>query len=69
VAVKLSKLKNKNFYLVNGNDKTCEIPRSKNKTYHLFSTFPWCPIVYNFNDENIVYPLICKPDEGQGGMV
>ncbi|MEH3882135.1 ATP-grasp domain-containing protein [Enterobacter roggenkampii] len=67
VAVKLSKLKNKNFYLVNGNDKTCEILRSKNKTYHLFSTFPWCPIVYNFNDENIVYPLICKPDEGQGG--
>ncbi|WP_052285262.1 ATP-grasp domain-containing protein [Kluyvera genomosp. 1] len=68
VAVKLSKIRDKNYYLVNGNERTCEILRSKNETYRLFSHFSWCPDVYDLNSpEAIVFPLIAKPDQGQGG--
>lgn len=64
----LSKIKDGLFYLVNGNQETTELARSKIKTYKRFSQFDWCPKVYNDNINEINWPVIIKPDFGQGAQ-
>lgn len=56
------------FYLVNGDPKSALIARKKSLTYELFSDLPWTPIVFKniFNIKN--WPVIAKPDCGQGGQ-
>lgn len=54
-------------YLVNGDINTTKIARSKIKTYELFKNQSWCPRYY-IELENIEFPVICKPDFGQGAQ-
>ena len=46
--------------------ETCEIARSKKRTYEVLKDTILCPKVYNINDNNINYPVFIKPDVGQG---
>lgn len=45
--------------------ETCEIARSKKRTYEVLKDTIKCPKIYNFNDQ-INYPVFIKPDVGQG---
>ena len=45
---------------------TCEICRSKTKTYKVLEGVIKTPKVYSVNDKNIDYPIFIKPDVGQG---
>lgn len=45
---------------------TCEIARSKKKTYEVLKNEILTPLTYNITDENIVFPVFIKPDVGQG---
>jgi len=44
---------------------TCEIARSKKKTYDILKNIILCPKTYGIND-NIEFPVFIKPDIGQG---
>ena len=46
--------------------ETCEIARSKKKTYDVLKDTVLCPKVYNIYDKEINYPVFIKPDVGQG---
>ena len=46
--------------------ETCEIARSKKKTYEVLKDAILVPKTYSINDENIKYPVFIKPDVGQG---
>ena len=46
--------------------ETCEIARSKKKTYDILKDTVLCPKVYNIYDKEINYPVFIKPDVGQG---
>jgi predicted ATP-grasp superfamily ATP-dependent carboligase len=46
--------------------ETCEICRSKKKTYEKFKNMIDVPKIYNSLDENIEYPVFIKPNIGQG---
>lgn len=46
--------------------ETCEIARSKKRTYEVLKDTILCPKVYNIDDNNISYPVFIKPDVGQG---
>lgn len=46
--------------------ETCEIARSKKKTYDVLKDTVLCPKVYNIYDNDINYPVFIKPDVGQG---
>lgn len=46
--------------------ETCEIARSKKKTYDILKDTVHCPKVYNIYDKEINYPVFIKPDVGQG---
>lgn len=59
--------KNLSAYLINGDRNTTQIARSKIKTYDLFNEYSWCPKYYT-KFENIEFPVICKPDLGQGAQ-
>lgn len=71
VSLKLAKISSQlNAFLVNSDIFTNEITRSKFKTYDLFFEESWCPFFYSeIKDLNCdSYPVIVKPDEGQGGQ-
>lgn len=46
--------------------ETCEIARSKKKTYERLKNIVKCPRTYDISDKNIDYPVFVKPDVGQG---
>ena len=56
------------FYLVNGDAASAALVRKKSATYLLFSNEGWCPKVYFRPSEIVEWPVIFKPDEGQGGQ-
>ena len=45
---------------------TCEITRSKSKTYQYFKDILPVPIIYHEPVSEVVFPLFVKPDRGQG---
>ena len=79
VVLKLAELKDSlNAHVVVSNDETCDVCRSKSKTYEFFKGKDFIPKVYDisidsFDDldyvENITdgeFPIFLKPDVGQG---
>lgn len=60
--------KNFNIFLINGDEKTTQIARSKKMTYSVFSDCKWCPIVYQDYTKIKKWPVLCKPDLGQGAQ-
>ncbi|MDH0050807.1 ATP-grasp domain-containing protein [Comamonas terrigena] len=56
------------FHLVNGDQKSAIIARKKSLTYELFSDLPWAPIVFKDPSYITDWPVIAKPDCGQGGQ-
>lgn len=56
------------FHLVNGDKKSALIARRKSLTYELFSDLPWAPIVFKNPSCITNWPVIAKPDCGQGGQ-
>lgn len=55
-------------YLVNGDAKTAKIARSKHLTYKTFSENSWVPKTYDDYDTIETWPVLCKPDLGQGAQ-
>ena len=55
------------FFLVNGDPTTAAIVRKKSATYSLFSDCDWTPETYKSLPEVQDWPIIIKPDIGQGG--
>lgn len=69
VAVKLASLAQQHgFYLVNGNITTTHITRYKSETYALFHDCSWVPKCYNPRSPVSTWPVLIKPDCGQGGQ-
>ena len=82
VVLKLSELKDQlNAHIVVSNDTTCDIARSKKKTYEFFKDEKFTPKTYDvskesFDDEDKAkeveeitageFPIFLKPDIGQG---
>jgi len=56
------------FFLVNGDPKATAIARRKSATYELFADCSWIPKVFGSIDEVTEWPIIIKPDTGQGGQ-
>ncbi|MEN0581690.1 ATP-grasp domain-containing protein [Phytobacter palmae] len=54
-------------YLVNGNRETTRIARRKSLTYKRFAGASWIPHVYAIGEMPKSWPVIVKPDCGQGG--
>ncbi len=54
-------------YLVNGQRETTRIARRKSLTYGLFANATWSPTVYPAGELPDAWPVIVKPDCGQGG--
>jgi len=54
--------------LISSNMKTTNITRSKSKTYKLLEGIILVPEIYNFDSENLKFPLFVKPDIGQGSQ-
>ena len=46
--------------------QTCLVTRSKRQTYHCLHEFIRVPRLYDAADKNLVYPVLVKPDRGQG---
>jgi len=46
--------------------ETCQICRSKNRTYQYFQSILNVPKVYKTLKEDVEYPIFLKPDVGQG---
>jgi hypothetical protein len=65
LATRASQMK---FYLVNGDPKTAAIARRKSATYGLFSDCGWVPQVFESIEEVKEWPIIIKPNLGQGGQ-
>jgi len=57
-----------NFHLVNGDPRTASITRTKSATYDLFSDCAWIPRTFKSPDDVDAWPIIIKPDRGQGGQ-
>ncbi|QTN45097.1 ATP-grasp domain-containing protein [Ectopseudomonas mendocina] len=55
-------------YLVNGDPHSAQIARSKAATYELFAGEPWLPRVFAGLDDVERWPVLLKPDQGQGGQ-
>ena len=53
-------------YIVNGNKLTSEISRSKSLTYERFADKKWSPEKYSHAEHIDNWPVVCKPDFGQG---
>ncbi len=82
VVLKLSEIKDKlNAHVVVSNDKTCDICRSKSKSYVFFKDYDFIPKMYEIskddfdtveNEKNVEtltkdeFPIFLKPDIGQG---
>lgn len=57
-----------NFHLVNGDPRTASITRRKSATYDLFSDCAWTPRTFRTPEDVDAWPIIVKPDTGQGGQ-
>ena len=84
VVLKLSELKDQlNAHVVVSNDRTCDIARSKKKTYEFFKDEKFTPKTYDISKESFdseegirrveeitdgEFPIFLKPDIGQGAM-
>jgi len=55
-------------FLVNGDRYTTKVARSKKLTYDLFKDKKWVPNVYLEYDKIQTWPVLCKPDLGQGAQ-
>lgn len=55
-------------HLVNGNATTATICRSKHRTYDVLQDAAWLPRRYAPGSAAIDFPVIVKPDTGQGGQ-
>lgn len=65
VVVRLAKEINRSgCKLVTPQLNTCEICRSKSKTYQVFSKHLLVPKVYKITDECLTFPIFLKPDVG-----
>lgn len=68
VALKLAELSMQHqFGLINGDVTTARITRYKSQTYNLFDDCDWIPHRYRAEDAIPCWPVIVKPDCGQGG--
>jgi hypothetical protein len=56
------------IYLVNGNLEAAKIARRKSSTYAFFEDMPWVPRCYSDAKEVDCWPVVVKPDRGQGGQ-
>jgi hypothetical protein len=65
LAIKAPQMK---FYLVNGDTESTAIVRRKSTTYKLFSDCSWVPRVFASVEDVPEWPIIIKPDMGQGGQ-
>lgn len=54
--------------LVNGDPESAAIARRKSATYKHFAGAGWIPRVFSAVDQIIEWPVIVKPDLGQGGQ-
>jgi hypothetical protein len=63
-----TKAKKMGFYLVNGDETTTAITRRKSLTYQLFGNCEWIPKVFSNVEQLSDFPVIIKPDMGQGGQ-
>ncbi|SEL22090.1 Carbamoylphosphate synthase large subunit [Methanobrevibacter gottschalkii] len=82
VVLKFSEIKDKlKTHVVVSNDKTCDICRSKSKTYNFFKNYNFVPKIYEISKESFdndemeknveaitygEFPIFLKPDIGQG---
>lgn len=57
-----------NVALVNGDTNASLTSRQKSLTYGLFSDQPWTPTVYRSVEHVQHWPVVVKPDMGQGGQ-
>lgn len=56
------------FHLVNGDPETSSIARRKSSTYAAFGSEAWLPRRYGGADDVDSWPVVVKPDLGQGGQ-
>ncbi|MFC4274311.1 ATP-grasp domain-containing protein [Achromobacter aloeverae] len=56
------------FFLVNGDPEAAAVARSKRRTYALFSGLDWAPATWASPEDVPQWPVVIKPDEGQGGQ-
>lgn len=56
------------FHLVNGDPESTSIARRKSKTYSVFDQYSWAPRIFKNIDEVDEWPIVVKPDCGQGGQ-
>ena len=56
------------FFLVNGDPTTTAIARKKSATYQLFADCVWIPRVFESISDIHDWPVVIKPDLGQGGQ-
>ncbi len=56
------------FFLVNGDPQTAALARRKSATYQRFAGFAWAPRVFADLDAVDAWPIVIKPDCGQGGV-
>lgn len=67
VVLKLSENQmNLNAEVITSPLKTCQICRSKEKTYDFFKNESFVPVTYQNVDDVLNYPVFLKPDVGQG---
>lgn len=55
-------------FLVNGHPATAALARSKRQTYARFAGQPWIPAVFDDAAAISTWPVLVKPDGGQGGQ-
>ncbi|WP_395067672.1 ATP-grasp domain-containing protein [Paraburkholderia silvatlantica] len=56
------------FHLVNGDIQATAVARRKSSTYELFAGSDWTPRVYPNVESVTDWPVVIKPDLGQGGQ-
>lgn len=67
VVLELSKIADQlDAQIITSEYKTCDICRSKKKTYDFFQNSSFIPRVYNEADKVETFPVFLKPDVGQG---
>lgn len=57
-----------NVHLVNGDPLTARVARSKQASYELFADESWVPRHFACVDHVPAWPVLLKPDQGQGGQ-
>jgi hypothetical protein len=56
------------FFLVNGDLDAAATARQKSVTYRLFQECPWVPKTFASAEQVDEWPIVVKPDRGQGGQ-